>query len=80
MNGPDRQTSDTTQLIGLVLTLCATLSSTNIKLQNKLVITFLGETPYVIGFGHVRSFVPQISWLGAVFGFAALTDSRTAKQ
>ena len=34
--------------------------------------------PYAIGIAHVRSVITQISWLGAVFGFAAETDDRTA--
>ena len=37
-------------------------------------------TPYVIGFGHVHSFIAQVSRYGAVFGFAAQIGSRTAKQ
>ena len=38
----------------------------------------LDKTPkrrfcFVIGLSHVRSFVKQVSWRGAVFGFAAQT-------
>ena len=47
--------------------------------------TFLGETLSALchrpmSCSFVRLFVTQISRLGAVFGFAAQTDSRTAKQ